>query len=216
MIIFRNVRILHRNFLTPLDKERFSFIFINLIHRFHEHGMLTIRVDDIPDEGLELKWKEEPEALSGYLKELPEVSFEFEQPLQSEAKIRRMGQSVSIKGGMQTVLRMHCVRCLKELSYSLASGFDLVLHPLKDGTLAEEAELSKKELESNFFEGGEIHLSEIACEQVFLEIPMQPLCQEVCKGLCSTCGKDLNLSTCNCVKEEFETGFNALKKLKVH
>ena len=46
-----------------------------------------------------------------------------------------------------------------------------------------------------FFEGGEIHLSEIACEQIFLEIPYQPLCQEDCKGLCPQCGRDLNLSS---------------------
>jgi uncharacterized protein len=178
--------------------------------------MLTIKFDDIPDEGLELKWKEEPETLSGYLEELAEHQFEFGSPLQSEAKIRRVGESVFIKGGVQTVLRMHCVRCLKEISYPFSSGFELVLHPLKGASFEEETELSRKELESNFFEEGEIHLSEIACEQVFLEIPIQPLCQEGCKGLCSKCGKDLNLSPCDCIKEKFETGFNVLKKLKVH
>lgn len=173
-------------------------------------------MDDIPDEGLELKWKEEPEALLGYLEGLSEIDFGFESLLQSEAKIRRIGQSVIIKGGVQTVLKLRCVRCLKELSYPLTSGFELTLHPFKGTVLEEEAELSGKELESNFFEGGEIHLSEIACEQVFLEIPIQPLCQEGCKGLCPNCGKDLNLSTCDCMKKEFETGFNVLKKLKIH
>ncbi|OGP72646.1 MAG: hypothetical protein A2V86_17870 [Deltaproteobacteria bacterium RBG_16_49_23] len=178
--------------------------------------MLTLKLDDIPDEGLELKWKEEPTALSGYLESLSEIDFQFENPLQSEAKIRRMGESVLIQGRVHTVLQLRCVRCLKEFSYPLASGFELTLHPLKGGAIEEETELSGKDLESNFFEGGEIHLSEIACEQVFLEIPMQPLCQEVCKGLCPDCGKDLNLSTCDCTKKELELEFSVLKKLKLH
>jgi uncharacterized protein len=107
------------------------------------------------------------------------------------------------------------VRCLKEFSYPLASAFELTLHPLKGTGFTEETELSANELESNFFEGGELHLSEIACEQIFLEIPIQPLCQEACNGLCPHCGKDLNLSTCDCMKKEFETGFDVLKKLKL-
>ncbi len=70
-------------------------------------------------------------------------------------------------------------------------------------------------MESIFFEGGEIHLSEIACEQIFLEIPYQPLCREDCKGLCPQCGRDLNLSPCDCVREEWGSGFTALQKMKL-
>ena len=178
--------------------------------------MLTLRLDDIPDEGLELKWKEERAGLSGYLESLSEIDFEFESPLQSEAKIRKAGQSVLIKGEVQAVLQLRCARCLKEFPYPLASSFDLTLHPLKGTGFIKDTELSENELESNFFEGGEIHLSEIACEQIFLEIPIQPLCQEACKGICPNCGKDLNLSACNCMEKDVETGFNALKKLKLH
>ncbi len=177
--------------------------------------MLTLKLDDIPDEGLELKWKEDGKELSGYLENLSEIDFEFESPLQSEAKIRRAGRSVLIQGEVHASLRLQCARCLKEFSYPLASSFDLTLHPLKGADFKEEAELSTDELESNFYEGGEIHLSEIACEQIFLEIPIQPLCQEGCKGLCPQCGKDLNLSTCDCIEKDMETGFSTLKKLKL-
>jgi uncharacterized protein len=104
---------------------------------------------------------------------------------------------------------------LKEFSYPLSSTFELTLHPMKELPSEEEIELGSEEIESSFFEGGEVHLSEIACEQIFLEIPYQPLCQEGCKGLCPKCGKDLNLSSCECVKEEFQTGFSALRKLKL-
>ena len=177
--------------------------------------MLNLKLDEIPEEGLNLKWSEERASLLAYLKDLSRVDFDFETPLQSEVKVQKAGQSVLIAGKVQTNLRLQCVRCLKEFTYPLTNDFALTLHSLKEAPSEEEIELGREEMESSFFEGGEIHLSEIACEQVFLEIPYQPLCQEGCKGLCSICGKDLNLSPCECVKEEFPSGFSTLKKLKL-
>jgi uncharacterized protein len=177
--------------------------------------MLTLKLDEIPEEGLDLRWDEEVSSLSAYLKGLSNIDFDFETPLQSEAKIKRAGRSVLITGKVQTTLRLQCVRCLKELSYPLSTTFELTLHPLKEAPSEEETELGSEEMESSFFEGGEIHLSEIACEQIFLEIPYQPLCQRECKGLCPVCGNDLNLSSCGCVKEEWTSGFSALKNLKL-
>ena len=177
--------------------------------------MFILKLDEIPEEGLDLEWKEEKASLLAYLEALSKIDFDFETPLQSKVKIQKMGRSVLITGKVQTTLRLQCVRCLEEFPYPLFSTFELTLHPLKEAPSEEETELGSEEMESSFFEGGEIHLSEIACEQIFLEIPYQPLCQEGCKGLCSICGKDLNLSSCECVKEEFPSGFSVLKKLKL-
>ena len=177
--------------------------------------MLTLKLDEIPEEGLDLSWEEEVSSLSTYLKSLSSIDFDFETPMQSEVKIKRAGRSVLIKGKVQTTLRLQCVRCLRELSYPLSTTYELTLHPLKEAPSEEETELGSEEMESSFFEGGEIHLSEIACEQIFLEIPYQPLCQQGCKGLCPVCGKDLNLSACECVKEKWTSGFSVLKNLKL-
>ena len=177
--------------------------------------MFTLKLDEIPEEGLDLKWKEERASLMAYLEGLSRIDFDFETPLQSEVKIQKVGRSVLITGKVQTTLRLQCVRCLKEFSSPFSTTFDLTLHPIKEAPSDEDIELGSEEMESSFFEGGEIHLSEIACEQIFLELPYQPLCQEGCKGLCSICGKDLNVSSCECVKEEFTTGFSTLKKLKL-
>jgi len=177
--------------------------------------MFTLKLDEIPEEGLDLQWKEEKASLLAYMKNLTRIDFDFETPLQSEVKIRKAGRSVLMTGKVETTLRLQCVRCLKEFSYPLSTTFELTLHSLKEAPSEEETELGSEEMESSFFEGGEIHLSEIACEQIFLEMPYQPVCQEGCKGLCPICGKDLNLSSCDCVKEELGTGFSALKKLKL-
>lgn len=177
--------------------------------------MFSLKLDEIPEEGLNLRWKEEKDSLQTYLKGLARIDFDFESPLQSEVKIHKAGRSVIITGKLETQLRLQCVRCLREFSYPLSATFDLTLHPLKDSPYGEEIELGSEEMESSFFEGSEIHLSEIACEQVFLEIPYQPLCQEDCKGLCQKCGRDLNLSKCDCINEEFSSSFSILNKLKL-
>jgi uncharacterized protein len=177
--------------------------------------MLTVPLDDIPPEGLSLTWVEEKSSLSTYIETFAHIDFDFDSPLQGEARIDKAGRSVLIQGKVEASLRFRCVRCLREFSYPLSSTFEVTLHPLKNSSLGEETELSPEDMESSFFEGEEIHLSEIACEQIFLDIPYQPLCQEACKGLCPVCGKDLNLGSCSCSKEEVPSSFAALQKLKL-
>jgi uncharacterized protein len=177
--------------------------------------MLVLKLDEIPPEGLNLNWTEERSSLLAYLENLSQIDFDFETPLQSQARVWKAGQSVLIKGKVQTNLQLKCVRCLKEFSFPISSTFELSLHPLKETSSTEEKELGEEDMASGFYEGGDIHLSEIACEQIFLEIPYKPLCHEECKGLCPICGKDLNLTSCNCAKEEFVSSFSALQKLKL-
>ena len=177
--------------------------------------MFTLKFEDVLDEGLDLQWEESRDMVMAYVGSLSRIDFEFESPLHGEARVWKTGQSVVIQGRVQTVLRLQCVRCLKEFSSPISSKFDLTLFPMKGDGFEEEVELKEDDMESGFFEGGEIHLSELACEQVFLDMPTQPLCQDECKGLCPVCGKDLNLDPCQCRADELELGFAALKKLKL-
>ncbi len=52
--------------------------------------MFTLKLNDIPDEGLDLRWKEERASLLAYFEDLSNIDFDFETPLQSEAKIKRV------------------------------------------------------------------------------------------------------------------------------
>jgi len=178
-------------------------------------GMFTLELDEITEEGLNVDWKEDPASLAAYLGNFSQIDFLFETPIEATAKVWKAGQSIVIKGGLKALLRLRCARCLEEFSYPLSSTFEVALTPSKEASSEEEVELSEEDMESNFYEGGEIQLSEIACEQIFLEIPYQPLCREDCRGLCPVCGKDLNRTSCECRREDIETAFTVLKKLKL-
>lgn len=178
--------------------------------------MFTIKVDEITEEGLDLEWEEDRPSIMAYLKKFSRIDFDLEGPLRTKARVWKVGQSVVIQATVQTILQLHCVRCLKEFPCPLSSALNLTLVPSKKAPYEEEVELKEEEMESTFFGGREVHLSEISCEQIFLDLPYQPLCDEACKGLCPVCGKDLNLSVCDCTPDELGSGFSVLKKLKLN
>ena len=50
-------------------------------------------------------------------------------------------------------------------------------------------------------------------EQWLLNVPSYAVCREDCKGLCPSCGKDLNAGPCNC-PETRDSRWDALRKAK--
>jgi uncharacterized protein len=58
-----------------------------------------------------------------------------------------------------------------------------------------------------------LDLAEAIREYALLEMPMQVFCREDCKGLCPTCGADLNEGPCDCRNDEGDERFAALKSL---
>jgi uncharacterized metal-binding protein YceD (DUF177 family) len=64
-----------------------------------------------------------------------------------------------------------------------------------------------------FIDEGWLDLRQPLREQILLTLPMHPLCRPDCKGLCSTCGHNLNEGPCNCSTEEIDPRLADLKKL---
>ena len=58
-----------------------------------------------------------------------------------------------------------------------------------------------------------LDLEEFTVTEVVLSLPTKHLCREDCKGVCQSCGKNLNLGDCDCVKEPVNPGLQALRAL---
>ena len=43
-----------------------------------------------------------------------------------------------------------------------------------------------------------VDLTDDIRQEIVMEYPMKPLCQEACKGVCPQCGQDLNEADCSC------------------
>ena len=63
-------------------------------------------------------------------------------------------------------------------------------------------------------EGGRAELDVIASEQIYLNLPLKPLCREDCQGLCPTCGANRNRLKCGCRSEELDPRLAPLLELK--
>lgn len=50
----------------------------------------------------------------------------------------------------------------------------------------------------------ELDVTDDIREDLLIEMPMNPLCSEACRGLCSQCGVNLNEESCDCVAEAIE------------
>jgi uncharacterized protein len=138
-------------------------------------------------------------------------------PLRADLSLTKLDPNYYLKGRFQFVLRPDCSRCAEAFSYPIDHNFELGLVHLSSGkpqrtsTLAEESE----ELDLNWFSDNELNLEPIFEEQFYLSLPFQPLCGPDCRGICQSCGKNLNEGPCGCAEARLENPFEVLKKLKV-
>lgn len=97
-----------------------------------------------------------------------------------------------IKGTISTKWKGECRRCLGPASGSLEVFVRELFERVEpDSPLPFEGETYP-------YTGDVIDLQEMVKDQVLLELPLAPLCRKDCKGLCVSCGADLNLGPCSC------------------
>jgi uncharacterized protein len=58
-----------------------------------------------------------------------------------------------------------------------------------------------------------LDLTEAIRQYALLALPMKPLCQESCAGLCPSCGHNLNQGACNCPPEAGDPRWSELNEL---
>lgn len=97
-----------------------------------------------------------------------------------------------------------CGRCLE----SFATKNTVVL----SGKLAEETDEDISDEENIIlYKDGKLDLAENIISTIILALPMKPLCDEDCKGLCPRCGTNHNVEECECVVEDVDPRLEKLK-----
>ena len=59
----------------------------------------------------------------------------------------------------------------------------------------------------------QLPLDDLVLTDVLLELPYKSLCKEDCKGLCSSCGKNLNAGPCDCKPDTVDPRLEVLRQL---
>ncbi|MFA5688548.1 MAG: DUF177 domain-containing protein [Kiritimatiellales bacterium] len=152
---------------------------------------MIINVARIPEQGLKIQENEPGEIL--------ELSagdeFSPDGPVYCDFYVQVVSGMLIVRGTVSTALKVRCARCTQIFSTTVAdSGF------LRDYSGIEGTE--------------EVDITEEIREAVLLNLPHFPLCTEMCKGLCVSCGGALNEGVCGCLETHEGGAWSALDKLK--
>ncbi len=116
----------------------------------------------------------------------------------SKEKAHVMGEIINNDGhiiinvDITMPLVVKCDRCLEKADYI----YDL----------AYESEIEKEEIET-------FSLKKLVEEELYLNTPMQIVCSSDCKGLCISCGANLNEGDCGCVAQPKASPFDVLDSM---
>jgi len=116
------------------------------------------------------------------------------------AVVHKVQEELLVAADVAAVVRAECARCLEQFEMPLAGAFQALYVPSSQrdmtGPAAHRAEGESQRV--LYYSGGEVDLAEQVVETLSLAVPMKPLCSETCKGICPTCGANLNETECNC------------------
>lgn len=131
----------------------------------------------------------------------------LEQSLSTSMRIYPAGKKMVVEGLISTRLLLRCDRCLEYYGWDLSAEFriSVSLYPFQGEG---EVELHEDDLNLDFTDGNLLDLDQVIREQLMLQVPLKTLCTPECRGLCSQCGHNLNISTCSCSSTDQQVLFS--------
>ena len=129
-------------------------------------------------------------------------------------EITKYIERFAVEGTITGAWELDCSRCLQPLSRPLSLTFNVDYVTEGAPGTASEIELKAEDLDVDELLESELDLTQLAREQILLNLPEQIYCREDCKGLCEKCGENRNLLDCKCEQTEIDPRWAALKNLK--
>lgn len=131
----------------------------------------------------------------------------FSGPVHADLRVESTGKVFWARGDLHTGIVFACSRCLQEFIFPVNIELDFnIADAVYRNDFAEE--------EAVFFTGDEVDITSYLEEEILLSLPMQPLCDENCRGLCPICGANLNVENCRCSDEKIDPRWEKLMQLK--
>jgi len=132
---------------------------------------MKIYLNQIPETGLSAK-----EALSPAPYQLDTEEIKVVSPLEVQYRVFLEEENLHMHFSLDCKMQCVCSRCL--------NAYESPLHT--------EGELAQSIGRARF-----IDVTDDLRQEILLEYPVKPLCQDTCKGICSVCGQNLNEATCH-------------------
>lgn len=118
----------------------------------------------------------------------------------------KVENSILLTGTVKYTYAEKCARCLAEFDNTIETKFEaVVVQKNYDDEESDEIKL--------VIEDGCVNLDETIKQLVYLSMPMKSVCKADCKGICPTCGVNLNVEECKCQNKTTDPRFDKLKNL---
>lgn len=134
---------------------------------------MKIDIRNIPEDGLKIETKEPVGII--------DVKVEgagFKEPIDIDILANKAGNTLLINGDVKTKVDLVCSRCSKNFRQLLEDNNFNITKDIKGQT--------------------EVDLTEDIREGILILLPVKPLCKKDCRGICPSCGQDLNEKKCLC------------------
>ncbi len=116
---------------------------------------------------------------------------EFPEPAQIDLELKCADRILMVEGQIQATAEGDCDACLEHVERQLVVEVDERLDP----------EIDRKADpfgEGNVLVDGKLDIADLARQVVLTVLPMGLRCTDDCKGLCGSCGANLNAGACAC------------------
>jgi uncharacterized protein len=125
------------------------------------------------------------------------------EPIKVEGIINKIEETISLDGVITGEIVLSCSRCFQNFNYDLDIEFHEKLTNNPDS----------KDDDLILINNDKFNLTKIIENNVVMSLPIQRLCKDDCKGLCTVCGENLNLNSCDCENSNYDPRFAKLKNL---
>src|SRR4051812_20823647 len=124
-------------------------------------------------------------------------------PVAIDLLLERVPEGIVVRGTLSATWNAACSRCLEPVTGEISVHVDELFetHPLEGETYQLDEDV--------------IDLEPMVRDALLLELPLAPLCAADCAGLCATCGVNRNLTRCDCVTQEIDPRWAALRSLEL-
>ena len=128
--------------------------------------------------------------------------YHFSEPLSVKGSVSNNGKSLILKAVADGEMTTSCARCMKEITVPVRFRLDENL-ARDDGEVSEDEDVI-------LFTDTVFEIDDIVLDNFLMNTTGKYLCREDCKGLCPTCGADLNEGDCGCSKENIDPRWASL------
>ncbi|MBI4497898.1 MAG: DUF177 domain-containing protein [Chloroflexi bacterium] len=133
--------------------------------------------------------------------------------VRGQVYLLRTHRSILVTGNLSSRVAETCGRCLETYDQDLTLHLEEEFFPTIDVVTGLPLEVPEEAGPFVIDHNHTLDLLEAVRQAVLLSVPMNPLCQPECAGLCPTCGQNRNLAPCACAATPPDARWSALGPL---